>query len=140
FPGNQRSALAERREDSPGVKPSRAAAGKDLLPVDVAGPQLRDCGVAAIRATDRAANSKPALGEVESVANRPPYAAIRHPLYVGLIDASLINEVLDEPADRIIRERGNDGSVQTETSFETARDVILTAAFPDLKRAGGCDS
>ena len=55
-------------------------------PIDVARFQLRDGGVPAIRASDRAANAEAALGEVEPVAHRAPDAVVGHPTHVRLID------------------------------------------------------
>ena len=52
-----------------------------------------------------------------------------------LIDSALINQILDQATDRILRECGYDRGVHPETTPQSARDVVFAAPFPDLKSA-----
>ena len=52
---------------------------KMLIPVDVAGLELRDGGVAAIGAADGAAHAEAALGEVQAVAHAAADAVVLRP-------------------------------------------------------------
>jgi hypothetical protein len=57
-----------------------------------------------------------------------------------LINAALIDEILEEAADGIIGEGGYDGGVESEATLESAGDVIFAAAFADLEGARGGDA
>ena len=46
------------------------------------------------------------------------------------------HEVLEQPADVVVDERGDDRGAQAEAAAQAARDVVLAAALPDAKRAG----
>jgi hypothetical protein len=92
------------------VKPPNAVAGEDRVPVDVAGLHRTGRGVAAVRATERAAHAEASLDEVEAVANAPPDAVVGTPRDVRLVDTSLQNQILEQAADRVVRERGHDRS------------------------------
>jgi hypothetical protein len=50
-----------------------------------------------------------------------------------LVDAPLIDKILKEAADRIIGKGRDDGGVQTEAAFQSARDVVFAAAFTDFE-------
>ena len=67
------------------------------------GFELRDRGVAAIGAAERRAHAEAALGEVETVAHGAADAVVRHPAQVRLVDAALVDQVLDQAADRRCR-------------------------------------
>ena len=60
-----------------------------------------------------------------------------HPADERRVDAALQDEVLEQPADLVVDERGDDGSAQPEAAPQPARDVVLAAALPDAERAGG---
>ena len=64
------SGVGERAEDSAGVEPARAVLAEDFVPVDVAGLELRDGGVAAIVGAQCGAHAEAAFGEVQAVACR----------------------------------------------------------------------
>jgi hypothetical protein len=55
--------------------------------------------VAAIRTAHRAAHAESALREIQSVAHRPADAVVIHPANEFLIDAALVDQVLQQPAD-----------------------------------------
>ena len=67
-----RRRLGERREDAARMEPAHAERPEEVLPVDVAGPQLRRSRVAAVGHPEGAAHAEAALGEVEPVAHRRP--------------------------------------------------------------------
>src|SRR5205085_7146140 len=126
--------------DAAGVEPPRPFAPEDRPPVDVARLELRDGGVAAVRAAQRGAQAEAALGEVQAVAHSAPDAIIFHPADVRLIDAALVDQVLNQSPYGIVRQRRDDGRVHPEAALEAARDVVLAAALPDLERARGVDA
>src|SRR5712692_1088708 len=105
----------------------------------MAGLELRDGGVAAIRTTEGGAYAESALGEIQSVAHGAADAIVGHPAYVFLADAALQHEVFDQPANGIVCEGSNDGGVEAETTLQAARDVVFAATFPDAKLTGGRD-
>jgi hypothetical protein len=54
-----------------------------------------------------------------------------------LRNATLQHEIFDEASNRIIGERSDDGGLETKTASQSSRDVVLSAAFPNAKMAGG---
>src|SRR6185295_5600941 len=56
----------ERREDAAGVEPAHAFFAKQLLPVHLAGPDLRRGRMTPIAAAERRADAEALLGEVEA--------------------------------------------------------------------------
>ena len=101
----------------------------------VARLQLRDGRVPAIRAAQRGAHAKAALGEVEAVAHGAADAVVLDPLH-ALFDAALEHQVFDEAADGVVGKRRDDRRVETEAALQSARDVVFAAAFPDLEACG----
>ena len=91
--------------------------------------------VAAVRNAHRAAHAEAALGEIEAVAHRPADAVVGHPLDELGRHAALQDEILEQPADVVVRKRGADGGAQAEAAAQTAGDVVFAAAFPDLEFA-----
>src|SRR5262249_34948609 len=118
--------------DPAAVEPACALGAEDRVPVQPAGPQLRDGRVPAVRAPDRAADAEPALGEVEAVANGAADTVERHPDHVRGVDAAGEHQVLDKPADRVVGERRDDGGLQPEAPAEATGDGVLAAALPDI--------
>ena len=57
-----------------------------------------------------------------------------------LIDSALINQILDESTDGIVCQRGNDRGINSETTPQSARDVVFPATFPNLKSARGVNA
>ena len=115
------------------MEPTDAFLAEELIPVDVAGLELRDGGETTVGAGAGAAAAVAALDEVESVADRAADAIIGHPLHVRDVNATLQHEVLNETADRIVRERRDRRRLETKATTETAHDVVLAAAFPHLE-------
>jgi hypothetical protein len=107
---------------------------------DVAALDLRGGGVATVGIADGTADAEAAFGEVEAVADRAADAVVFAPLDELRVDAALHDEVLDEVADLVVNERGDDGGFQAEAFAETAGGVVFAAAFPDLEIPGGADA
>ena len=63
----------------PRVEPAGAVLAEDLVPIDIAGLELRDGGVAAVGAAQRGAHAESALGEVQAVAHGAADAVEWHP-------------------------------------------------------------
>src|SRR4029077_8923502 len=107
------------------MEPPRALLTEDLIPIDLSRLQLRDSRMSPIRAPDRAAKSKSALREVQSVTHSPPDTVIGHPSDQRLVHAPLKHQVLHQPPDRIVGQRGDDGSAEPEASLQTTGDIIF---------------
>ena len=86
-----------------------------------------------VGAADGAADAEATLREVEPVAHLAADAVVRDPADVRLVDAALEHQVLDEPADGVVGERGDDRRAQPEAAAQAAGDVVLAAALPDLE-------
>ena len=46
------------------------------------------------------------------------------------VDAALQHQVLDEPADVVVGQRGDDRGAQAEAAAQAAGDVVFAAALP----------
>ena len=113
---------------------------EQVVPVDVAWRQAAGCRVPAVGDPDGAAHAEAALGEVEPVAHVAPDAVEGHPRQEGGVDAALQHEVLEQPADLVVDERGHDRGAQAEAAPQPARHVVLAAALPDPERARVADA
>ena len=113
---------------------------ENRLPIEVAGLDLADGGVAAIGAAGGGAHAEAALSKVEAVADGAADAIVRNPADERGIDAALKNEVFNEAADGVIGERGGDGGAQAEAAAQAASNVVFAAALPQLKLARGVDA
>ncbi len=103
--------FGERGVDAAGVEPAHAEFAEDVIPVDVAGLELRGGGVAAVGIADRAADAEAALGEIQAVADVAADAVVLAPLDEIGGDAALHDEILDEMADLVVHEGGDDGGL-----------------------------
>jgi hypothetical protein len=56
---------------------------------------------------------------------------------VALVDAALVDQVLHQPAHRVVGEGGDHRRLQAEAPLESAGDVVLAPPFPGLEAAGG---
>ena len=80
FRGDFGGGGGERGEDAAGVEPARAVLGaEDRFPVEIAGLDLADGGVAAVGAAGGGAHAEAALGKVEAVAHGAAHAVVRDP-------------------------------------------------------------
>src|ERR1041384_8264386 len=109
------------------MKPAGAFFTENLLPINIAGFQLRHGGVSTIRTTDSAAHAKSALSEIQSIPHGSSDAVVRDPANMRLIDAALVNQILHQSAHRIIRERSHHRGIHPKTSLQAARDVVFAA-------------
>ena len=140
FARHLRRRLRERAKNSAGVKPARALCSENPFPVNVAGLQLRNRRMPTIRTTQSSANPKASLGEIQPVTHTTAHAVILDPFEMRLIDSALINQILNQTADGIVCQRGNDRGIHSETTPQSARDVVFATAFPNLKSARGVNA
>jgi hypothetical protein len=101
---------------------------------------VRGSRISPVGAADGSAHAEAAFSEVEPVADASPDAVVRHPEDVRLVDAALVEEVLDQTTDWVVDERGDDRRVEPEAAAQPARDVVLAPALPDAEAAGRGDS
>src|SRR5215472_11268978 len=94
----------------------------------------------AIRAAQRGSQSETALGEVETVADRATHAVILHPSHQRLVNAPLVEQVLQQSSYRIVGDGGDDGRVEAEATLQAAGHVVFAAAFGDFKAPRGPDA
>ena len=83
-----------------------------------------------IGAADGAAHPEAPLGEVEAVAHLPPDAVVGHPVELRPLDAALVDQVVDQPADGVVGERRHDRRPHPEAALQAAGDVVLAASLP----------
>ncbi|OPZ68589.1 MAG: hypothetical protein BWY83_02261 [bacterium ADurb.Bin478] len=132
--------LGKRGEDAAGVEPAHPLHPEELLPVDLAGFELRGGGVAAVGAANGTTHPETALGKVEAVAHAAADAIVGNPFDPGGVDPALEDEILDQSSDRIIGEGGDDGGAQAEAAAQAAGDVILSPALPGAEGTRGVDA
>src|SRR5260221_1477823 len=115
------------------MKPPAAILEKGEVPVYVARFELRDRGMPAVRAAYRRPQSKSSLGKIQSISGLSSYSIVRNPLGAGLVDTSLIDQVLDEPANGVINQCCDYRGIQPKAPFETTCNIVFAAAFPHPK-------
>src|SRR5579871_963242 len=133
FGGNLGRSFRERGKNAAGVEPAAAISAEDLLPVDLSWLQLRNSGMPTVGAANRRAQSEPALGKVEAIANLAPNSVVFNPLQVRLVHASLIDQILHQPADGVIGERRDHSGIQPEAALQPAGNVVFAATLPRAK-------
>src|SRR5215831_6063081 len=87
-----------------------------------------------------AAHSEAPLGEVQPVADGAADAVIGHELHQRSVHPSLQDEVLDEPADVVVGQCGDNGGPQAEAAPQPAGDVVFPASLPCGNRPGIADA
>ena len=135
-----RGGVAERRKNTAGVQPTHAEFAEDVVPIEIAGLELRCRRVAAVGNAHRAAHTVAALGEIEAVTNDTANAVKRRPFDEVGIDTALQNEILDEPAHVVVGKCGGDGGLEAETATQSAGDVVFAASFPHFEFACAADT
>ena len=109
---------------------------EDAVPVDVAGAQLGRRGVAAVGAARRRRGGRsPRSVKFSPFRTWRPTPSNGTQLTCDMVDAALEHQVLDEPADGVVREGGDDGRPHAEAAPQAARHVVLAAALPGAERA-----
>src|SRR5262245_17817977 len=96
--------------------------------------------MSAVGASYRPAYSESTIDKVQTVSDCASHTVVGHPSDQGLIDATLINEILDEPSDGVIRECSHNRRLQTKASLQRPGHVVFTAAFVDIEIASRPDS
>src|SRR5260370_1607774 len=137
---DERSSVRKRTINSAGVKPARSVLAENFLPVDFAGLQLRDSGVAAIRTSQGSAQAEASLGKIQTVPDRASHAVKGHPADIFLTDASLEDQIFYKAANWIVRKGGYDGRIHPKAPAEAAGDVVFASPFPCTKMARGGDA
>ena len=90
-----------------------------------------------VGAADGTAHAEAALGEVEAVSDRAADTVERSPFQMRSLDATLVDQVLDETPDRVVGERRDERRAHPEATLQPARDVVLASAFPGPERPRG---
>ena len=96
--------------------------------------------MSAVGATSSGAHAKTPFSEVEPVADRPSDAVELHPFEMRLVYTALVDQILDQPSDRVVGERRHDRRIHSKTAFQASGDVVFTAAFPNLKTTRGVNA
>src|SRR5262245_6551858 len=96
--------------------------------------------MSAVGASNRAAYSESTIDKVQTVSDCASNTVVGHPSDQRLIDATLINQILDQASDGVIGECGHNCRLQTETSFQRPGHVVFAAALIDIEIASRPDS
>src|ERR1022692_2803636 len=111
------------------MEPAGPVAAENRAPAAVSGFHLGRRRVPAVGAAECSAHAEAALGEVERIPDGPADTVVFPPAEVCLLDAALIDQVLDEVTDRVVGQGGDKPGSQAEAPLQAARDVVLPAAF-----------
>src|SRR6476646_10741505 len=115
------------------MEPARAELAEDLIPVDVAGFKLGNSRVPPVRATESRAGTKTALREVQSVSHAAAHTVIIHPLHLPLINAALVEKILEQSPHWIVSNCGDDGRIEAKATLQPASYVVFASALGDRK-------
>jgi hypothetical protein len=91
--------------------------------------------MAAVGAAECGTDAEPLLGEVEPHAGVAADAVEVAPDHVRHVDAALHDEVFHQPAEIVLRQRGDDRGALLPALPHRAGDVVLAAPFPHLERS-----
>ena len=106
---------------------------KNLVPINVPRLQIRHRRVSAVITSQRRPYPKSTFRKVQPVARRPPQSIMFHPANQRLINAALINQVLEQAPHRIIHKRRHYCRLQPEAALQSPRHVVLSAALAHFK-------
>jgi hypothetical protein len=59
---------------------------------------------------------------------------------MGLIDTTLVDQILDQATDSVVSQCGDYSGVQTKATHQAARNVVFTTTFPNLKASCGMNA
>src|SRR5262245_12443527 len=121
------------------MKPAGSFGTKYLFPIDFPGLQLRRCCVPAVGAAQRRSHAKTTFSKVQTVADRPSNAVVLHPANVGLLNAPLVNQILNQAAHWIVSKCCYNSSFQAKAALQPSSHVVLSPTFPTLKSSRGCN-
>src|SRR5262247_1188403 len=96
--------------------------------------------MSAVGASSRAPYSESTIDKVQTVSDCASNTVVGHPSDQGLIDAALINQILDEASNGVIRECSHNRRLQTKASLQRPGHVVFAAAFIDIEIASRPDS
>src|SRR5450631_2532205 len=96
--------------------------------------------MAAVGTSQWRADAETALGEIQSVADLATDSVVLHPSHETLVHTTLVNQILQQAPNRIIGERCDMSGVETEASFQSARDVVFASTLAHVKRTRGPDA
>ena len=136
FDGDLRRRLGQRCKDAACVKPPGSELAENVIPVVVAGFQLRGGTVPAIWISDRAAYSKASLGKIQAISHGAADAVIFAPFDKFGIHAALHDKIFDQVADFVVHQGGADSGAKTEAFAKSSRCVVFAAALPSCELAG----
>src|SRR5580765_1732493 len=137
FQHELRSRFTKRRKNSPSVQPADSDFAENIVPIKIAWFELACRRVAPIGNPYRAPHTKPALGEIQAVANRSPHSVERNPLDKFGIHSALKDEVFNQSADLVVSQRGANCRFEAETPPQSARHVVFATSFPEHEFPGG---
>ena len=112
------------------MEPANAELAEDVLEVKVLSGCLGNCGICTVGASDCAADTESALGEVQTVTAFSSDTVCLHPLDEGSINTALADEVFHQTSDFVIRKCSDDSCLHAEAFTQTADNVVFSAAFP----------
>ena len=108
--------VGQRREDSAGVKPTRAECAEYVVAVYHVGRQLGSRRVCPVGGSRSASDSEAPVNEIQAVAYTLADAVIFEPLYERCIRAACPDEVFGESAEVVVGKRGDHSRSPTKTA------------------------
>ena len=108
------------------MKPADSVSPEEAFQVEILRPYFGNGRIGAVRAADRAADTKASLCKIEAVAADPAHSVGLHPVNERRIDAALEDEVLHELAHLVVRKGSEDRCPHPETSAESADHIIFS--------------
>ena len=132
--------LTQGGKDTAAVEPTDSIFTENLFPVNISRPKLAGGAVTSVRTTECGAYSVTGFSEIQPDSRVSPQAIIRYPAHIAHIYSALENQVFEQVADFIVGNSGNHRRAHSETSFQSAGDVVFTSTFPDPEIAGGADT
>src|SRR5215831_2024954 len=96
--------------------------------------------MSAVGASNRPPYSESTIDKIQTVSDCASHTVVGHPSDQGLIDATLINKILDEPSDGVIRECSHNRRLQTEAPLQRPGHVVFATALIDIEIASRPDS
>ena len=130
FDGDLCGGFGQSGKDATGVEPTGAELAEDVVPVVVAGFELRGGAVSTVGIADGTTNAESSLGEVQAVSNRAADAVVLAPFDELGVHPTLHDEILDEVSDFIVHKSRADSRAEAEAFAQTARSVVFAATFP----------
>ena len=129
--------LRQSGVNTAGVHPAHAQGAKDIIPVHIAGLQLRNSGVATVRSAHSAANTVATLHKVQSVTHGAADTVKGNPSDQGSIYPALEDQVLQQVAHLVLSKGSDHAGAHTKATAQPAGYIILAAALPGAKGSGG---